>query len=416
MLARPCRCALSPGASICAFQTSAAFLRTASRCPPIPSYGSFDTRSSQFAENLPFKEDFESAGGRVVRQPTGHLVFYRPDGRRILATDPSGHALHESAWGLDDGGKVALLRARMKLDWGAWVGLKPSGLINETSFNLTTRPGWQRLTADDLRAMAAQALRVPIEDIRWFYRDEDLVDQPDWDCDDPPSQRCTGMSLKKEVSMESASCLAWARCTGSQSIFFRWSSCSNPYCRVPARPRSNSSVASTTIRMTARLHHRRFGIVGSLPIHLKRPFAFSKVVSCLKRPPGKDALSLFMDPTKSHQVEWFPSPTPPRRYFDHLGRLLLDGTGWRLQKVTLVNDSAGLPYMNPKGRGISLCDRTAQDHERTGRHERSRAGNHCRDPLAGRMSRRADPISFSIDESDRLAISCFLKASRRLPT
>lgn len=27
---------LSPGASICAFQTSAAFLRTASRCPPIP--------------------------------------------------------------------------------------------------------------------------------------------------------------------------------------------------------------------------------------------------------------------------------------------------------------------------------------------------------------------------------------------
>ncbi|HET9394692.1 MAG TPA: hypothetical protein VFO36_01445, partial [Nitrospiraceae bacterium] len=105
-----------------------------------------------FAENLPFKEDFEAAGGRVVRQPTGHLVFYRPDGRRILATDPSGHALHESAWGLGDGGKVALLRARMKLDWGAWVGLKPSGLINETSFNLTTRPGWQRLTADDLRA------------------------------------------------------------------------------------------------------------------------------------------------------------------------------------------------------------------------------------------------------------------------
>ena len=131
-----------------------------------------------FAENLPFKEDFEAAGGRVVRQPTGHLVFYRPDGRRILATDPSGHALHESAWGLDDGGKVALLRARMKLDWGAWVGLKPSGLINETSFNLTTRPGWQRLTADDLRAMAAQALRVTIEDIRWFYREKDLVISP----------------------------------------------------------------------------------------------------------------------------------------------------------------------------------------------------------------------------------------------
>ena len=149
----------------------------------------FDTRSSHFSENTPFKEDFERAGGRVVRRQTGHLVFYRSDGRRFLATDPAGNPLHECDWGRIEG-RIALIRARIKLDWGAWVGLKPSGLVNETTLNLATKPGWQRLTADDLRAMAAQALRVPLEEVRWFYRDEDLVDQPDRNRDDPPSQRC----------------------------------------------------------------------------------------------------------------------------------------------------------------------------------------------------------------------------------
>ena len=127
-----------------------------------------------FPDNLHFKARLESGEGRVVRHATGHLVFYRPDGRRILATDPSGYALHECEWGVDEKGQTLLVRARVKLDWGMWVGLKPSGLVNETTLNLTARPGWQRLTADDLRSMAAQALRVPLEEVRWFYRDEDL--------------------------------------------------------------------------------------------------------------------------------------------------------------------------------------------------------------------------------------------------
>jgi len=114
----------------------------------------------QFPENIPFKNDFLRAGGRVVCQPTGHLIFYRPDGRRFLATDPAGNPLHECEWRIDQAGRVLLTRARIKLDWGVWVGLKPSGLVNEMTLNLATKPGWQRLRADDLRAMAAQALRA----------------------------------------------------------------------------------------------------------------------------------------------------------------------------------------------------------------------------------------------------------------
>src|SRR5437867_10574108 len=94
----------------------------------------------QFPENLPFKNDFLRAGGRVVRQSTGHLIFYRSDGRPFLATDPAGNPLHECEWVKESSGAIALSRARMKLDWGAWVGLKPSGLVNETTLNLATKP------------------------------------------------------------------------------------------------------------------------------------------------------------------------------------------------------------------------------------------------------------------------------------
>ncbi|MEK7337381.1 MAG: hypothetical protein AAB111_07860, partial [Nitrospirota bacterium] len=131
--------------------------------------------SLRFSANQSLAHQFDQSGGRVVRQSTGHLVFYRPDGRRFLATDPDGHPLHECEWGVDPRGRTVLVRARLRLDWGRWVGLKPGGLVNETRLNLATKPGWQRLKAEDLRHMAAQAMRVPIEEVRFFYGDEDLV-------------------------------------------------------------------------------------------------------------------------------------------------------------------------------------------------------------------------------------------------
>ena len=132
----------------------------------------------RFSTNFPFAQDLEGAGGRVVRQSTGHLIFYRPDGHRFLATDPAGNPLHECEWGTDASGDLVLQRARVRLDWGQWVGLKPAGLVNETTLNLAGKPGWQRLAADDLRVMAAQALRVPLEDVRLFYRDQDSLIDP----------------------------------------------------------------------------------------------------------------------------------------------------------------------------------------------------------------------------------------------
>ncbi|MGH7165051.1 MAG: hypothetical protein ACREIS_05945, partial [Nitrospiraceae bacterium] len=51
-----------------------------------------------FSSNRALSRDLEGAGGRVVRHPTGHLVFYGPQGGRLLATDPEGNPLHECEW------------------------------------------------------------------------------------------------------------------------------------------------------------------------------------------------------------------------------------------------------------------------------------------------------------------------------
>src|SRR5215216_4014297 len=98
----------------------------------------------RFSSNRELATGFDRAGGRVERLTTGHLVFYRSDGLRFLATDPGGHPLHECEWHPRPNGSTVLTRARVRLDWDRWVGLKPSGLINETTLNLVTKPGWQR--------------------------------------------------------------------------------------------------------------------------------------------------------------------------------------------------------------------------------------------------------------------------------
>ena len=186
----------------------------------------------RFPTNLLFAQDLEQVGGRVSCQVTGHLVFYRPDGRRFLATDPEGNPLHECEWGTDSTGEVALLRARIRLDWGQWVGLKPAGLVNETRLNLAGKPGWQRLTADDLRTMAAQALRVPLEEVRFSIGMRiSRSSQPA--TRGSAREKMRSMCFRMGILNGPASCPAWGRCIGARSTFSRSSNSLSRYCREP---------------------------------------------------------------------------------------------------------------------------------------------------------------------------------------
>ncbi len=313
----------------------------------------------RFPTNRSFAQALEQAGGRVVRQATGHLVFYRQDGRRFLATDPAGNPLHECEWGSNAVGEAVLLRARIRLDWGQWVGLKPAGLVNETSLNLASKPGWQRLTADDLRAMAAQALRVPIEDVRLFYRDEDLVIGPTGRA--TIRQRKDAFYVLQDGDFEGASFMS---CMGAMS----WASIDF----LPVVELFKSllpGTGSAVFEFIRGLYDdQNEGSQSPRPLRYRgipaypseaafRLFSnfFTPQASC-----GTNPFPLFMNQERSNQITWLPTGILPVRYFDQSSGACLTIQGGLLHKVTLASDVAGLSYMSAKGRRMLPCDRSAE--------------------------------------------------------
>src|SRR5713226_3965447 len=70
-----------------------------------------------------------TSGLRVLVTASGHGIVYGEHGQRALYLDPGGTPLHECAWRAEDQGPPKLLYARLHLDWGQWVGIKPEGLV-----------------------------------------------------------------------------------------------------------------------------------------------------------------------------------------------------------------------------------------------------------------------------------------------
>ncbi len=312
-----------------------------------------------FSGNYIFARDLAAAGGRCLEQSTGHLVFYRPDGRRFLATDPAGNPLHECDWGTDVTGNVILRRARIRLDWGQWVGLKPAGLVNETSFNLARKPGWQQLKANDLRAMAAQALRVPLEEVRFFYRDEDLLIEPTGRA--TIRQRKDAFYVLQSGDFERASFMS---CMGAM----RWSSIDF----LPVVELFQSllpGTGSAVFELIRGLYDdQNEGNQTPRPLRYRgiptypseAAFRLFSSFFTPQVPDGSNPFTLFMNPERSNQVTWLPAGMMPVRYFDQRAGACLSFHGGSLHKVTVASDSSGLSYMSPKGRRFVPCDRSAE--------------------------------------------------------
>jgi len=311
----------------------------------------------RFSTNLSFAQNLEQAGGRVVCRPTGHLVFYRPDGHRFLATDPEGNPLHECEWGIDATGNVTLRRARIRLDWGQWVGLKPAGLVNETSLNLAGKPGWQRLTADDLRSMAAQALRVSMEDVRFFYRDEDLLVEPTGRA--TIRQRKDAFYVLQDGDFERTSFMSCMGAMNWHSIDF-----------LPVVELFQSllpGTGSAVFELIRGLYDdqnegkptpRPLRYRGIPPYPSEAAFRLFSSVFTPQAPDGNDPFTLFMNPERCSRVIWLPAATPPIRYFNQRTGACLTFQGGSLYKVTVASDSFGLSYLNQKGRRHSPFDRS----------------------------------------------------------
>jgi hypothetical protein len=308
-----------------------------------------------FPSNLSALPDVLASPASSTHQPTGHIVVYGSHGRRMLATDPDGHPLHECEWGTIDG-VCRLLRARVHLDWGAWVGLTPGGLVNAMTLDLSRKPGWERLRADDLRGMAAQAMRVPLEEVRFFYNEQDVtIDAkgaatirhrkdaifllPDGAFDRKQFMACMGAMHWENIDFLPVVELFLSLLPGTGSAVFELiRGLYDDQNREKPAPRS--------------LCYR------GIPTYPSE--AAYRLFSGFFRPQisgGGDPFPVFMDPPRSHLVTWLPVPDPPRRYFDAAHKLCVTVQGQRILKATCWDDRAGLSYQPFDQRGMAPCRR-----------------------------------------------------------
>jgi hypothetical protein len=307
-----------------------------------------------FPSNLLFLKDPQAAGGRMAHQRSGHLVFYDPNNRRILATDPDGNPLHECEWGATASGRTLLIRARIRLEWGQWVGLKPAGLINTTTLDLSKKPGWERLKADDLRQMAAQAMRVPLEAVKLFYGDEDLIID---------SKGTATIRHKRDAfyvldggTFERARFMA---CMGAM----HWTNID--FLPVVELFQSllpgTGSAAFEFIRglyddqnegQPVPLRYRGIPTYPSEAAYRLFSSFFTP-----QAPGGSNPLPVFMDVARSHEVTWLPVANPPLRFFDPSHNLCVTVKGKAVHKATKLDDPTGLPFLSPSP-GSNPLERT----------------------------------------------------------
>jgi hypothetical protein len=311
----------------------------------------------RFPSTRTLAESFDKAGGHVETFPNGHLVFYRPDGRRFLETDPVGHPLHECEWEPTGAGVVSLKRARVRLDWGRWVGIKPDGLVNETRLNLASKSNWQRITPDDLRCLAAEALRVPIEEVRWFYHDEDLAIDPKgmatirqrkdalYVLDDGGFEKsrfmsCMGAMHWDQIDFLPVVELFKSLLPGTGSAVFE-------LIRGLYDDQNKGHSAPRALRYRG------------IPTYPSEA-AFRLFSGFFTPQPlgSEDPLTAFMNPSKSHLVVWLPAQYPLIRYFDESQGLCLTVKNEIAQKATLTEDQVGLPYISSIGRRLLPLDRS----------------------------------------------------------
>ncbi len=287
----------------------------------------------------------------MARQRSGHLVFYGPHNRRFLATDPDGNPLHECEWGSTASGKARLLRARIRLEWEQWVGLRPEGLVNATTLDLSKKPGWQRLKPDDLRQMAAQAMRVPLDAVKLFYSDDDLVIDSTGTA--TIRHKRDAFYVLDDGTFEHARFMA---CMGAM----HWTTIDF----LPVVELFQSllpGTGSAAFELIRGLYDDqnegpptplRYRGIPTYPS--EAAFKLFSSFFTPQAPGGINPFPVFMDVPRSHEVTWLPTADPPLRFFDYDHKLCVTVKGMTVQKVTRLDDASGLPFSKPSPDGNPL--------------------------------------------------------------
>jgi hypothetical protein len=207
--------------------------------------------------------------------------------------------------------------------------------------------------------MAAQALRVPIEEVRWFYRDEDLLIEQTGRA--TIRQRKDAFYVLQDGDFERARFMS---CMGAMS----WPSIDF----LPVVELFQSllpGTGSAVFELIRGLYDdQNEGKPTPQPLRYRgiptypseAAFRLFSSFFTPQAPEGKDPFTLFMNPERSHQVMWLPADTPPIRCFDERAGACLTFQGGFLRKVTVASDSSGLSYLSSKDRRVVPCDRRAE--------------------------------------------------------
>jgi hypothetical protein len=297
----------------------------------------------RFSTNRVYAANVGEQGGRVAQLAGGHYVVYGRHGRRLLLVDPQGHPLHECEWGKNAQGRDVLFRARVRLDWGRWVGVKPDGLVNATTLDLSTKPGWQRLKADDLRQMAARAMQVPIEEVRFFYGDADL--QIERGGTATIRHRKDALYVLEDDSFDRARFMACMGAMHWDDIDFL------PVVELfqSLLPGTGSAVFELIRGLyddqnADRSAPRPLRYRGIPTYPSADAFKLFSAFFTAQAPRAEQPFALFMDPPRSHEVTWLPAADLPRRYIGQVGQLCVTVKQRVVEKVTLFDDETGLSY------------------------------------------------------------------------
>jgi len=295
----------------------------------------------------------------LTQQPSGHCVVYGPHGQRILLTDPDGHPLHECEWVQLSNGMVRFVAARLFLDWNQWVGIKPSVLVNTMRMDLSTRPGWESLTRQDLRMMASRAMGVTLKEVEFFYTDDDLLIDH--------SGRATIQQRKDAFYILDNGTFDQARFMSCMSAM-HWEDID--YLPVVELFKSLlPGTGSATFELIRGLYDdqnsdkpRPLQYRGIPTYPSEAAFGlFSNffTASCSGR---ESPFAVFMDTPRSHEVTWLPNSNPPVRHIDSTQKACLTVRQEHIQKATLMKDATGLAFSAPNRQGFSPCARALSLH------------------------------------------------------
>ncbi len=266
----------------------------------------------------------------------------------MLMTDPGGHPLHECAWNAS-AGRVTLRLARVRLEWGQWVGLRPGALTSSTTLDLSRKPGWERLRPEDLRRMAAQSLRVPIEEVRFFYGDEDL--SIDARGQASIRHRKDALYVLEDGTFDHARFMACLGAMHWEQVDF-----------LPVVELFQSLLPGTGTAVFELIrglyddqnqeHPRPLRYRGIPTYPSEAAFRLFSAFFRPQAPDGSDPFPLFMNPARAHEVTWLPAPEPPCRYFEPHGNVCVTVQAGSVRRLTLGSDPTGLSYVTPDRRGF----------------------------------------------------------------